>query len=225
MAINKIFEENAVEVVSAPEGFVIVSEEENLEDKAVVSFKFYSLRTHKLTPVPRDVYLRAKFGENYQKIHSLLTDYINYRVATLNDGRIVCVYPDSKAVMFAEDGEIVWQGEFKYKDHTPTGITALGQNIWVSFGLADTILRYNLTSMRWDLRIGSKNDEAFSRPEGLSNDGSRLIVCNSESRCIESVDTDNYALDQLYSFEEPVYQVVKSDFDTAVLLESGVYIL
>ncbi len=221
----KVYEENAVEIVSAPEGFVIVSQEENLEDKAVVSFKFYSLRTHKLINVTRDVYLRAKFGENYQKIHDVLDDYVNYSVATLNDGRTVCVYPDSKAVMFSETGETVWSGEFKYKDHTPTGITFDGRNIWVAFGMADTILRYNMTSMRWDLRIGSMNDQAFSGPEGLLSIGSNLIVCNSASKCIEGVDIDKYSIEQLYTFDEPVYQVIKSEQDTVVLLESGVYIL
>lgn len=223
--MNKIYEENAVEIVAVPDGVVIVSQEENFEDQAVVNYKFYSFRSRKILQVTRDVYLRGKFGDAYAEISRQLPDYINYRVAGLPDGEMVCIYPTGESRVFSAGGEIVWKGELRYKNFGPSDVACVGRSLWVSFAEGDTILRYNLRTMREELRIGSSADNAFSRPCGLCEDGSRLIVCNSESCCIEAVDPEAYTVERLYSFDEPVYQYVRSGVENVVLLKSGVYVL
>ncbi len=225
MTLNKIYEENAVEILAVPDGVIIVSQEENFEDQAVVTFKYYSFRSKRLMSVTRDVYLRAKFGDSYQEISAQLPDYINYNVAQLPDGELLCVYPTGESYMFSVGGKLEWKGELKYKGFGPSGVACVGRSIWLSFAEGDTILRYNPRTMREELRIGSHSDDAFSRPCGLFCSDMGLIVCNTESRCVELVDTDNYTVDRIYNFNESVYRYIRSGVENIVLLESGVYVV
>ena len=52
-----------------------------------------------------------------------------------------------------------------------------------------------------------------------------LVVCNTESRCVELVDTDNYTVERIYNFNESVYRYIRSGVENIVLLESGVYVV
>ncbi len=223
--LKKIYEENAVELVAVPEGVILVSNEQNLEDKAVVSYKFFSFRTKKILQATRDVYLRGKFGENYERISAQLPDYVNYRCTRLDDGRLLCVYPTGAAAAFSPEGVKVWSGEMKHRDFEATDIVCVGKYIWVSFSNGNAIVRYNPATMREELRLGGENDKSFSRPCGLAAAKGKLIVCNSESKCIEAINIDSYTMERLASFEEPVYQYVKSGAEGVVLLASGAYIL
>ncbi len=225
MELNKIYEENAVEILAVPDGVIIVSQEENFEDQAVVTFKYYSFRSRKTLSVTRDVYLRAKFGDAYQEISSQLPDYINYNVAQLPDGELLCVYPTGESYLFSAGGKQVWKGELKYKNFGPSGVACVGRSVWLSFADGDTILRYNPRTMREELRIGSRSDNAFSRPCGLCGSDLGLIVCNRESCCVELVNPDNYTVERIYSFNEPVYHYVRSGVENIVLLDSGVYVI
>ena len=221
----KLYEENAAEIVASPEGVVIVSQEQVDEDQAVVTYRQYSLRTRQLTSVTKDVYQRAKFGDSYAAIVVQLPDYINYRVAELSDGRLICVYPTGESAIFSADGFAEWRGMLTYQGNGPSDVAAVGDGFWLSFAQGDTIVRYALPSMREELRIGSAKDDAFSRPCGLSSEQGRLIVCNRESCCVESVDATAFTVERLFTFNEPVYQFVRSGSAGIVLLASGVYLL
>lgn len=219
----KLYEENAAEIVSVPEGVIIVSQEQVDVDQAVVTYRLYSFRSRRLTSVTKDVYLRGKFGDSYAAIAVQLPDYINYRVAEFPDGHLLCVYPTGESVVFSADGFIEWRGMLTYQEQGPSGVAAIGDTFWLSYSQGDTIVRYRLPSMREELRIGSAKDNAFSRPCGLSSEQGRLIVCNRESCCVESVDTQTFSVDRLFTFSEPVYQFVRCGTENVVLLASGVY--
>ncbi len=219
----KIFEDNAAEIVAVPDGVVIVSQEQVDETQAVVTYRLCSFRSGQAMPVTKDVYLRGKFGDAYAAIAVQLPDYINYRVAELSEGRLLCVYPTGESAIFSADGFIEWRGMLTYQGHGPSGVAAFGDSFWLSYSQGDTIVRYRFPSMREELRIGSAKDAAFSRPCGLCAENGRLIVCNTESCCVESVDTETFSVERLYTFNEPVYQLVRCGRETVALLASGVY--
>ena len=221
--MTKLYENNAVEIVAVPDGVVIVAQEDSVENQAIVTYRLVSFRGHRVMPVTKDIYLRGKFGEDYAAIAPQLPDYINYKVASLPDGRLLCVYPTGESVLFSTGGFLEWRGKLTYQDMGPSGVACVGNALWVSFSEGDTILRYNLEFLREELRIGSRKDNAFSRPCSLSSEDGRLIVCNRDSCCVESVDPRNYAVQRLYTFDEPVYQYVRSGTENIVLLASGVY--
>lgn len=224
--MQQIYGDNALQIVGAPDGVVIVVADEKLDDdRALVSYRYYSISSAKLTRTLKDVYLRGKFGENFAGYVPLFKDILNYSVTDLPDERRLFVYPTGDACIYSDDMDKVWTGTLKYKDFGPCDAVCIGRSVWVSFPEGDTILRYNARTMREELRIGSKKDNAFSRPCGLDTDGRRLIVCNSESKCIEIVDTDSYTVERYYNFEEPVHQYIRCGEYEIVRLDSGIYIL
>ena len=223
--MQQIFDDKAVQIVGAPGGVIMVIAEQCFDDQAIVSYKYYDFATGQLSKVAREVYLRGKFGENYEMFAPNLHDFVNQHTAYLPDGRCLFVYPTGEAAAYDEQAMRVWSGTLKYKEFGPCDVVCIGRSVWVSFPDGDTILRYNARTLREELRIGSKKDNAFSRPCGLYADGGKLIVCNSASNCIELVDTDTYTVERYASFNEPVYQYVKSGEHQVVRLASGVYLM
>lgn len=221
--MTKLYENNVAEIVAVPDGVVLVAQEDTDENQAIVTYRMVSFRGHRIMPVTKDVYLRGKFGEDYASIAPQLPDYINYKVAWLPDGRLLCVYPTGESVLFSAGGFLEWQGTLTYQGMGPSGVACVGNALWVSFSEGDTILRYNLEFFREELRIGSRNDKAFSRPCSLTAEDGCLVVCNRDSCCVESVDPRTYSVRRLYTFDEPVYQYVRSGTENIVLLASGVY--
>ncbi len=221
----QIFGENALQIAAAPDGVLIVVADEINGDQATVSYRYYSFSTKKLTRTVKEAYLRGKFGEDFTDYLPHFTDILNYSVAELPDNRRLFVYPTGEACIFDENMLKTWSGNLKYKDFGPCDAVCIGRSVWVSFPEGDTILRYNARTMREELRIGSKKDNAFSRPCGLLVDNNRLAVCNSVSNCIELVDTESYTVERYSNFEEPIHQYIKSNDCEVVRLDSGVYIL
>lgn len=223
--MQQIFGDNALQIVEAPDGVVIVVADEINGDQATVSYRYYSLSSNKLTRTVKDVYLRGKFGENFADYVPYFKDIHNYSVAELPDDRRLFVYPTGEACIFDENMNKTWTGTLKYKDFGPCDAVCIGRSVWVSFPEGDTILRYNARTMREELRIGSKRDNAFSRPCGLYVENNRLVVCNSASKFIEVVDTESYTVECYSSFEEPLHQYIKPNGQEIVRLDSGVYLL
>lgn len=223
--MQQIFGENAVQIVGAPDGVIIVVADEIVGDQASVSYRYYSFSNEKLSRTVRDVYLRGKFGEDFETYVPHFKDFINYNGTELPDDRTLFIYPTGESCIFDSLNEVVWRGELKYKEFGPCDAVCIGRSVWVSFPEGDTILRYNARTMREELRIGSKKDNAFSRPCGLFADGTRLVVCNTASNCIELVDTESYTVERYAAFEEPVHQYIKPAGKEVVRLDSGVYLL
>ncbi len=223
--MQQIYDDKAVQIVAAPGGIIMVVTERLIENQAVVSYKYYDFASKQISKVTRDVYFRGKFGEQYSDLVPHLNDFVNQHVANLPDHRTLFVYPTGEASVYDENAKKVWNGNLNYKELTPCDAVCIGRSVWVSFPEGDTILRYNARTLREELRIGSKKDNAFSRPCGLYANGSKLIVCNSVSNCVEVVDTDTYTVERYASFDEPVYQYVKSGEYEVVRLASGVYLM
>lgn len=223
--MKKIYDKSAMAILPCGQNFVFVAAEKQVDDKYIVSYKMYNFSDDTISQIRRSEYLETKFGSDFLYYSKIFPDFINYKCATLSDGRMIAVYPNGDAVVFSKKGDIVWEGTLKYRNSGPASVACIDNSIWVSFPDGDTILRYNALTMREELRIGSQKDNAFSKPRGLWADGKNLIVCNSAGKCIESVDTNSYVVEKYAQFDEPVYQYVKCGAYEVVLLESGIYLI
>jgi hypothetical protein len=223
--LKKIYGEGVIDILPLSKGVIMVTRENDVDDKVIVSYKFYSFESGKIARATRSVYLHAKFGQNFEKYHKIMPDFINYRCTPLPDNRLFTVYPTGEAKIFNGSADLIWEGKINYKEFGPSDVVCVGKSLWIAFPDGDTILRYNLRTMRDELRIGSKKDNAFSRPCGLYAIDNKLVVCNSVSNCIEIVDTDTYVVERYASFDEPVYQYFKIGANEVVLLKSGAYIM
>lgn len=86
------------------------------------------------------------------------------------------------------------------------------------------MLRYSLSTMREELRIGGKTSP-FNKPRSLFLEGDDAYVCNVGSKKIVKVNLTDYTVSEFLEFPEEVYQYVKSDIYGFVILKSGLYMI
>lgn len=223
--MKKIYGNGAVRMMAQPSGVVFLTADEVVDGKTTVSYWAYAFDGGSLMRVSRRVYLQAMFGVRFEQWHELMPDFVNFRFTDIGNNRYLSLYPTGDAKVFDRNYQEIWQGKLNYKDFGPSDAVCIGKSVWVAFPEGDTILRFNAETMREELRIGSKKDNAFSRPCGLWSIDNKLIVCNASGNCIEMVDTDTYVVERYATFNEPVYQYFKIGSIEIVLLESGIYVL
>lgn len=221
--MKKIFNENAIHMLPLPKGFIIASKQNEYNDKIIVAYKMVSFEDGSITSITRNVYQLAKFGNNFKSFEIQLKDYLNCRTVLLPDRRLFAVYPDGNATIFDTEARVEWQGTLIYKNHGPADIALHGHTLWASFPESNALIRFNLRTMREELRIGGSSDSAFSSPEGLWVNGDSLLVCNPGSNKIGEVNLKTYTVYEYAEFDEPVHQYIKVNSNEMVLLDSGVY--
>ena len=86
------------------------------------------------------------------------------------------------------------------------------------------MVRFNLNTMREELRIGGKNTP-FNKPCHIFIEGNFAFVSNAGSNKLLRVNLSSYTVDDYKEFSEPVYSYVKVKGYQFVLLESGIYML
>lgn len=220
--MQKIYDQTAMNILPVPNGFIIAACREALEKKMVVMYKLVSFEESNISPVTKSVYMYAKFGEDYKSYEMQLNQPFYWRTHTLPGGRIFAVHPNGEVRVFDKQACTEWQGTMKYKDSGPADIAVDGNSIWASFPDNNAIIRFNLRTMREELRIGGSNS-AFASPEGLWINGESLMVCNSASHKLWQVNLKSYTVHEYASFDVPIHQYMKFGPYEIVRLDSGVY--
>lgn len=223
--MRRIYGEGVVRMIAQAGGIVFVTADKLDGEQATVSYWAYAFGGSSLIRVNRQVYLQAMFGAHFEQWQALMPDFVNYRFVDIGNKKYLSLYPTGEAKTYTREQELIWEGQLSYKDCGPSDVVRIGKSVWVAFPAGDTILRFSTDTMREELRIGSKKDNAFSRPCGLWSIDNKLIVCNAASNCIEMVDTDSYVVERYATFNEPVYQYFKIGATEVVLLKSGIYVL
>lgn len=223
--MKKIFGNDAIHMLPLPGGFIIANKQAEYPDHLVVTYKMATLETDVLNSVTRNVYQLAKFGNHFKQYEKLLKDYLNCKTLLLPGGRLFAVYPDGCASMFDASTECIWQGELRHRDAGPADLVRQGDALWASFPESNALIRYNLDTLREELRVGGGENSAFSQPTGLWVDGNRLLCCNTGSNRILELDLTTFSVYDYAEFDEPVRQYIRVADTEIVLLESGVYTL
>lgn len=223
--VKKIFGNDAIHMLPLPGGFIIAVKQNQYSDHIVVSYKMATLETNVLNSVTRNVYQLAKFGNNFQLFEKVLKDYLNCKTIQLGGGRLFSVYPDGRAALYSPSAELLWEGYLKYKEYGPSDVARHGECLWAAYPESNTLIRYNLSTFREELRIGGGDNSAFAYPVSLWIDGGRMLICNTDSHRILEVDLTTFSVYDYAEFEEPVKQYIRVGDTEIVLLESGVYTL
>lgn len=225
ITVKKIFGNDAIHMLPLPGGFIIANKQCEYPDHIVVTYKMATLETNVLNAVTRNVYQLAKFGNNFKQFEQILKDYLNCKTLQLPGGKLFSVYPDGKAAIYSSSAEPVWEGYLKYKDLGPADVVRQGDLLWASFPESNALIRYNLNTMREELRVGGGEHSAFSFPTGLWIEGDKLLCCNTDANRILEMDLSTFSVYDYAEFEEPVKQYIRVADTEIVLLESGVYTL
>lgn len=223
--MKQIYGNNSLSLFPLENGFLIVTKEDENTEMVSVGYKLIDFSNYTMAPVTKDIYQKAKFGENYKAFELQVGNYITCKTVVLENGNVFTVNADGQSSVMDKNGYVEWQGTIKYEDGAPADIIIVGSNIWASYPNSNAIIRFNLNTMREELRIGGKNDTAFNKPEGLwyNSKNGKILICNAGSNKILELDAKNYTIYEYAEFEEPVHEYINIQSNEMVLLDSGVY--
>ncbi|MCQ2451281.1 MAG: hypothetical protein MJ080_04830 [Clostridia bacterium] len=194
------------------------------ESAVLVGYKMISKDNPEPTDVAKNIYLLSKFGSNYRNSSELCSNYVKAKTAELASGVLCLVADTGKAYMVDQTGMPIWSGDLDYKGEHPSGIAAYKNSIWACYQKSGVLLRFNLTTMREELRIGGTNSP-FNNPCHIFVDGNVATVSNSGSNKLIEVNLDSYVVEPKEEFSESVYSFVKYGDKRYALLESGLYLI
>ena len=225
--MKKLFADEIYDILKCEGGFIVVYRRTEVQDKVVVSYKSAQLDSGTVTQRTRADYNFVKFGEVNQTDGMLPSEVITCSAAKLDNGSVFIVNRNGNAKILDFNGDLEWQGTIKYKDCGPACIAHYGHTLWASFPERNALIRFNLRTMREELRIGGSNDSSFAGPEGLwiNEEEGLLMVCNSKANNILEVNMKTYSVRERASFQEPVHKYMRIGKKELVVLNSGLYLL
>ena len=222
--MKQIFEGEVYEILPLSNGIVFSYCKEATETEVTVAYKMISFDNGRITDVAKNIYLMAKFGHNYKEILKHCDNYITVKSIILQSGKVFLLLANGTAKLVDTDSTVTWQGNFNYRNSPASDIVIHKNSIWATFPECNVLLRYNLTTMREELRIGG-NKSPFSKPKTMFLDGNSVTVCNKGSQKLTQVNLESYVVMDDEAFEEEVLQYLKADIYRFVILKSGLYMI
>jgi hypothetical protein len=223
--MKQIFSGEVFEVMPLSNGIIFSYCKEIVEGEGVmVAYKMISFDNGKITDVAKNIYLITKFGSNYKSVSAVCENYIEVKSLLLPGGKILLLGTDGQASLLDGDATPIWSGELKYRGNPVTDIVMCKNSLWASCAESNVLLRYNIATMREELRIGG-NKSPFNKPSSLFAEEETLIVTNGASSKLTEVNVNTYGVSELETFEEPVKQYIRVGEFRFVVLNSGLYVI
>ncbi len=222
--MKKIFEGEVYEILPLSNGIVFSYCKDVIDENIVVAFKMLSFDTGRFTDIAKNIYLLTKFGNNYKAIMENCDNYITVKSTVLPNSKVFLLSTDGQAQLIDTDGTPIWKGIMSYKGVNASDVILYKNSLWACYTDSNVMVRYNLSTMREELRIGG-NKSPFNKPKSLFIEDNTATVSNQGSKKLNQINLDSYAILDCEEFQEPVNQYVKADNYRFVLLDSGVYML
>lgn len=220
--MKKIFSGEVYEVMPLSNGIIFSYCKDVIDGKTLVAYKMITFDTGKFTDVAKNIYMLTKFGNNYKSAAAFCDNYITARSILLPGGKVFLLNGDGSANLLDNDSTLIWTGELKYRGQSADDIMLYKNSLWACFKSCNVLLRYNLNTMREELRIGGSKSP-FNKPCALFLDGNSAMVCND---CmLTEVDLNTYNVFEYESFNEPIKSYVKVCDNRFAVLESGLYLI
>ncbi len=225
--MKKLFSDEIYDIAAYEGGFMTVYRRSEIEDKIVVSYKSVNLENGAVAPRTKADYDFIKFGEKTANIELTPSESITCSTAKLSNGNMFIVTKNGDAKILDTEGFVEWQGVIRYKECGPASVAHDGHTLWASFPDRNALIRFNLRTMREELRIGGSNDSSFAGPAGLwiNQPEGQLVVCNTKANNILEVNMKTYTVRERAAFDEPVHRYLRIDGKEFAVLDSGLYLL
>ena len=220
--MRKIFGGEVYDMVRKPDGLVFSYREDVIDDSILLRFKMIEAETGTVTDVSKNVYLLSKFGNNYRQVIKLTENFITLKAISLPSGKLFLCDGPGLCYLLDSDASVLWKGTVMYRDEAPSDIALYGNCVWASFRESNVLIRFNLATMREELRIGGTRSP-FSAPRGVFIEGNTAIISNGGSNSLTKVNLDTYLVEQYYDFEQKVRSYAKVGAYEFVLLSDGIY--
>ena len=222
--MKQIFSGEVFEVLPTSNGIIFSYCKEVAEENIIVAYKMISFENGRFTDVAKNIYMITKFGNNYKAIANNCKNYITVKSLVLPNGKVFLLETDGSAILVDNDGTPVWTGSLTYRSSNPADIVLYNNTLWAAYPECNVLLRYNLATMREELRIGG-NKSPFNKPRDLFIDGDTVMVSNQGSKKLVEVNLNTYSVFEYEEFEEPLYQYIKVGDNRFAVLESGLYLI
>ncbi len=222
--MKEVFSGEVFEVMPLQNGIIFSYLKDFVNDDIVVAYKMLSFDTGRFTDVAKNMYLITKFGNNYKAALEFCDNYITVKSILLQGGKVFLLAPNGEAQLVDTDGMPIWTGNLCYRSSAPNDIILHNNALWVCYSEKNALLRFNLATMREELRIGG-NKSPFDKPRDLFLEGDTVMVSNQGSMKLTQINLNTYNVFDYETFEEPVYQYVKVGDNRFALLKSGLYLI
>lgn len=222
--MKPVFEGKVYEVLPLNNGVMFSYCKEIVNEKINVSYKMVSFDDGRIIDITKNVFLGEKFGTNYPEVIKNCEHYITDKVIHLPSGKLLIHSTNGVLKLIDTDAAIAWEGKLTYREANASDIVIYKNSLWACFKNCDILLRYNLNTMREELRIGG-NKSPFKQPRKMYLDGENVYVSNMGSKKINRVNLESYTVDDEFEFEEEVMQYLKVDIYRFVVLKSGLYMI
>ncbi len=220
--MHKIFDGKVYDMIKKPDGIVFSYLEDVIDDNVLIKFKMFDAKSGIITDIAKNVYLLTKFGSNYKPAVDMCDNFITVKTINLPSGKLFLCKKDGSCYLLDSDGSVIWNGIILYRENPPSSIALYDNCIWASFEKDNVLIRFNIASMREELRIGGSKSP-FSSPKGLFIEGNTAVVSNSGDGSLTKVNLDTYAVSRYYEFDKSVKSYIKVGIYEFVLLDDGIY--
>ena len=223
--MKKLFSGEVCELLPLSNGIIFSYCKERMEDdKAEIAYKMISFEDGRISDIAKNIYLLSKFGNNYKAVLEYGENFIADKALVLTGGKVFLMRAGGEAYFLDSDTTPLWTGNLTYRSAPPSDIALYNNALWASYDEHNVLLRYNLSTMREELRIGG-NKSPFDKPSGLFVQGDSVIVSNRGSGKLLQVNLNTYGVTEREVFEETVYQYLAVSDYRFVILKSGLYLI
>lgn len=222
--MKQLFKGEVYEILPLSNGIIFSYCKDIVDEKVIVSFKMISFETGRITDIAKNIYFVTKFGNNYNSIIKKCDNYITAKSLILPNSMVFLLLRNGEAQLIDTDGSPVWKGTLTHRGFTASDIVLYKNALWACYSESNALVRYNLSTMREELRIGGSNSP-FNSPKNMFVEGNFVTVNNQGSKKLTQVNLDSYTTNDCEEFEVPIKQYVKADKYRFILLDSGIYMI
>lgn len=226
MNLIKISSKEIVDVLRYDDGKAVIVEKNPILDtnQFKAGYSVVDFEKKELEVLTKKAYLYKKFGTAYEQISTAMPNFVQCDAAILYDRRVLVLYPNGEAGIFDRDGELVWNGYFKYHEEAVCSLSLDGKYFWCICPAESCAIRYSSQNMQVDLRLGGKDAATFPKPTHISTDGGNIYVCAGGNK-VRKIDGNDLTVSDYITFEEPVRRFHKFGDYAIAVLQSGTYLL
>ncbi len=223
--MENVFSGEILNITPFKKGFVFATKSTTPDGRLKANFYGYDAVNDKFTHIKKSIFLKVKFGYEYEEISEQLGDYVSCDVGVLSDNRLMAIFPNGEYNIFNTDGTLNVASQLTYHGSPVCDIAVDGPYVWCAVPGENAIIKYSPREGRILLRVGGGDNTAFERPCAVTLNGSTLYICNQGSRKIRALNITTNSVRDYRVFNEKVYKYINVMGKEFVWLKSGLYIL
>lgn len=223
--MENVFSGEILNITPFKNGFVFAAKGQSADGRMVANFYGYDAVNDKFSHIKKRIFLKVKFGYEYEEIAEQLGDYVSCDVGVLNDNKIMTIFPNGEYNIFNTDGTLNVSSLLTYHGSPVCDIAVDGAYVWCAVPGENAIIKYSPREGRILLRVGGGETTAFERPCAVNLMGNSLYICNQASKKIRTLNIATNSVRDYRVFNEKVYKYINLGSKEFVWLQSGLYLL